>query len=29
MSLRWAKVAEAHGNLSDEGRAYVEQFGGF
>ncbi|MCW2812873.1 MAG: SnoaL-like domain protein [Nocardioides sp.] len=28
MSLRWAKVAEAHGNLSDEGRAYVAQFGG-
>jgi hypothetical protein len=28
MSLRSAKVAEAHGNLGDEGRAYVEQFGG-
>ena len=28
MSLRWAKVADAHGNLDDEGRAYVAQFGG-
>jgi hypothetical protein len=28
MSLWWAMVAAAHGNLSDEGRAYVEQFGG-
>ena len=28
MSLRWAEVAEAHGNLDDEGRAYVAQFGG-
>jgi SnoaL-like domain len=28
MSMRWAKVAEAHGNLSDEGQAYVAQFGG-
>ena len=28
MSLRWARVAEAHGNLSEEGRAYVAQFGG-
>ncbi len=27
MSMRWAAVAEAHGNLSDEGRAYVAQFG--
>jgi hypothetical protein len=28
LSMRWAKIAEAHGNLSDEGRAYVAQFGG-
>jgi hypothetical protein len=28
MSLRWARVAQEHGNLSDEGRAYVAQFGG-
>ena len=28
MSMRWARVAEAHGNLSDEGKAYVAQFGG-
>jgi SnoaL-like domain len=28
MSLRWAEIAEAQGNLSDEGRAYVAQFGG-
>lgn len=28
MSVRWARIAEVHGNLSDEGRAYVEQFGG-
>jgi hypothetical protein len=26
MSLRWAKVAEAHGRLSDDGRAYVARF---
>ena len=25
MTLRWAAVAEAHGRLSDEGRAYVAQ----
>ena len=28
MSMRWARIAEAHGNLSDEGKAYVAQFGG-
>lgn len=27
MSLRWAKIAQAHGNLDAEGQAYVEQFG--
>jgi hypothetical protein len=27
MSVRWARIAEAHGNLSDEGRAYLAQFG--
>ena len=27
MSVRWARIAEAHGNLSDEGRAYLERFG--
>lgn len=27
MTLRWAEVAEAHGRLSEEGRAYVAQFG--
>ncbi len=27
MTLRWARVAEAHGTLSDEGRAYVSEFG--
>jgi hypothetical protein len=26
MSMRWAKVAEAHGRLSEEGRAYVARF---
>lgn len=28
MSVRWARVAEAHGNLGEEGRAYLAQFGG-
>ena len=28
MSLRWARIAAAHGNLSAEGEAYVAQFGG-
>jgi len=27
MSMRWAKVAEAHGTLGEEGRAYVARFG--
>ncbi len=27
MSVRWAAIAEAHGTLSEEGRAYVAQFG--
>jgi len=27
MTLRWAAVAEQHGRLSDEGRAYVAKFG--
>jgi hypothetical protein len=28
MAARWAEVAEAHGNLGEEGRAYVQQLGG-
>jgi hypothetical protein len=28
MGLRWARIAEEHGRLSDEGKAYVEQYGG-
>lgn len=28
MSLRWARIADAHGRLSDEGKAYVAQYGG-
>jgi SnoaL-like protein len=28
MGLRWAAIAEEHGRLTDEGRAYVEKFGG-
>ena len=28
MSVRWARIAEAHGRLSDEGRAYVARYGG-
>ena len=28
MSVRWARIAEAHGNLDAEGRAYLEQYGG-
>lgn len=28
VDARWAKVVEAHDNLSDQGRAYVAQFGG-
>jgi hypothetical protein len=27
MAVRWARIAEAHGNLDDEGRAYLEKFG--
>ena len=27
MSVRWARVAEAHGNLDDEGRAYLATYG--
>jgi len=28
MSVKWARIAEAHGNLDDEGRAYLAQFAG-
>nr|WP_193608026.1 nuclear transport factor 2 family protein [Nocardioides lijunqiniae] len=28
MAVRWARVAEAHGTLSDDGRAYLAQYGG-
>lgn len=28
MSLRWARIADAHGNLDDGGRAYVARFAG-
>ncbi|WP_338089650.1 nuclear transport factor 2 family protein [Nocardioides lijunqiniae] len=28
MAVRWARVAEAHGTLSDEGRAYLARYGG-
>jgi hypothetical protein len=28
MSTRWAEIAERHGNLDQEGRDYVAQFGG-
>ena len=27
MSVKWARIAEAHGNLSDEGRAYLATYG--
>jgi hypothetical protein len=27
MAARWARIAEAHGNLAEEARAYLEQFG--
>jgi hypothetical protein len=27
MTVRWARIAEAHGNLTDEARAYLEQYG--
>lgn len=28
MAVRWARIAEAHGRLDDDGRAYLEQYGG-
>ena len=28
MTLRWARVAEAHGRLGDDGRAYIAQYAG-
>jgi hypothetical protein len=28
MTVRWARVADAHGTLDDEGRAYLAQWGG-
>ena len=28
MSVRWARIAEAHGRLDDDGRAYLAQYGG-
>lgn len=28
MSVRWARIAAAHGNLDPEGEAYLKQFGG-
>ncbi len=28
MATRWARIAEAHGNLDDEGRAYLATYGG-
>src|SRR3954469_424005 len=27
MSVKWARIAAAHGNLSDEGQKYLQQFG--
>ena len=27
MAVRWARIAEAYGNLGDEGRAYLDQYG--
>jgi hypothetical protein len=26
MAVRWGRIAEQHGRLSDEGRAYLEQY---
>jgi hypothetical protein len=26
MATRWARIAEAHGNLDDEGRAYLQKY---
>ncbi|WP_232677363.1 nuclear transport factor 2 family protein [Nocardioides sp. R-C-SC26] len=28
MSVKWARIAQQHGNLSDEGQAYLAQFAG-
>jgi hypothetical protein len=28
MAVKWASIAERHGNLTDEAREYVAQFGG-
>ena len=28
MSVRWGRIAAAHGNLEPDGQAYLEQFGG-
>jgi hypothetical protein len=28
MTVKWARIAEAHGNLDDEGRAYLDTYGG-
>ena len=28
MSVRWARIADAHGLLDDEGKAYVALYGG-
>jgi hypothetical protein len=28
MAVRWARIAEAHGNLDDEARAYLQTHGG-
>jgi hypothetical protein len=27
MAVKWARIAEAHGHLGDDGRAYLAQFG--
>ena len=27
LAVRWARIAEAHGRLTDEGRAYLERYG--
>ncbi len=28
MAVRWGRIAEQHGELDDEGRAYLQQYGG-
>jgi hypothetical protein len=28
MAVRWGRIAEKHGRLDDDGRAYLEQYGG-